>query len=289
MTILATTDRSDNSRAALRLAAHLADRLGEELVVMSALELWERRDNEILPTFEGVEIEADAHALQLVEEFATEVLGETPTIRVTVGHPPTGHILEVAEEVGATMIVAGTSGQSKIREAFFGSTISAVARQSTCPVLAVPPDFEGGVGSILAPVDLSACSEASLAVAGRLAEQLDAKLYVQHSAPYGAPTVSPPLVYIPESAGTVLKRSREQIEAMVEKAGLTARATKVWTNVGPPHPDILRAVEDHDIDLVVMGTHGRKGVAKFFLGSTAERMLRDRSCPVLVVRHLEDQ
>lgn len=288
MTILVATDRSENSVAAIELAVRLADRLGDPLVVMTAVELWERDGSEILPTFEG-NLEPSEHARKQAEDFLASVIPDREfNLRVAVGHPAADRIIEVAAEVDASMIVAGTSGQSRLTEAFFGSTISALARRSPRPVLAVPPDFGRPIDAILAPVDFSRCSAESLKLAGKLATQLGARLYVQHSAPFGVPTVAPPLAYLPESPGEVLKVAKDRLAAMVDDAGLTESTSSVWADLGPPHPDILRAVEDHGIDLIVMGTHGRKGLARFFLGSTAERILRDRTCPVLVVRHFEE-
>lgn len=290
MTILAATDRSQNSVAALVLALRLAEQLGERLVVVSAVELWERSGDAILPTFEGIEIPPSEHAQTLVEDFVAKALpGRDVDVHVVVGHPPAEHILEVANELGASLIVAGTSGQSKVTEAFFGSTISALARRSTVPVLAVPPGFDRPIQAILAPVDFSECSEASLVVAAQMADKLGAKLFVQHSAPFGVPTVAPPIAYVPESPAEVTHASNQRLKGMIAKAGLTDRVQHAWSDLGPPHPDIMRAVEERGIDLIVMGTHARGAVARFFLGSTAERVLRERTCPVLVVRRREGE
>jgi nucleotide-binding universal stress UspA family protein len=73
---------------------------------------------------------------------------------------------------------------------------------------------------------------------------------------------------------------------MLEEADIGE--AQVLIELGPPHVGILDAVKQHNADLIVMGTHGRKGVARFFLGSTAERVLRDRTCPVLVLRELPE-
>lgn len=285
MTILAATDRSQNSRAALRLAARLATALSEPLVVMLALELWERDISTILPTFEDVELQVDPRTRELAEKFVAETLpGVEPVLHIAVGHPPAERIIEAASEVDASLIVVGTSGQSQVTEAFFGSTVSALVRRSSRPVLAVPPHFESQIVRILAPVDFSECSRESLRYAGQLSTRLGAELFVQHSAPLGAPAIAPPIAYLPESSSDVLRVARTRLSRLIDDAELPSAPDRVLTDIGPPHADILRAVQEHEIGLVVMGTHGRTGLARFFLGSTAERMLRDRTCPVLVVR-----
>jgi len=286
MTILAATDLSENSRPALRYAREFAQALDQTLVVVAVVELWARDMGRLMESFEPDDVKPSQEALDQLRAFVEATFDDVSDIEfdVLVGHPPTDGILREADRRNSTVIVAGTSGHSKIAETFFGSTISALARQSRRPVLAVPPDVEHAtIRRILAPVDLSACSERSLKFAGDVARWFDAKLIVYHSAPFGTPSIAPPLVYIPESAEQVRDAATKRVNAMVADANLSGRA-EVIIELGPPHGAILRAVEEHNADLIVMGTHGRKGVEKFFLGSTAERILRDRPCPVLVLR-----
>lgn len=286
MTILAATDLSENSRPALRYAREFAKALDQTLVVVTVVELWARDMGRLMESFDPNEVKPSKEALEKTQAFVDATFDDTSDIDVDVlvGHPPAEGILREAEKRNATIVVAGTSGNSKVSEAFFGSTISALARQATRPVLAVPPHAEHvNIRTVLAPVDLSKCSERSLKFAGDIARWFDAKLIVHHSAPFGTPSIAPPLVYIPESAEQVRDAATKRVNAMVADAGLEGRA-EVVIELGPPHGAILRAVEDRNADLIVMGTHGRKGVEKFFLGSTAERILRDRPCPVLILR-----
>ena len=280
MTIVVGTDRSENSRAAMRVAARLAARLDEPLIVASALELWERTGDVILPTFEDVDIEPSKHATDLVRAFVERTLGtDDVELDVVVGHPPAERLLRVAADRNASLIAAGTSGRSKLGEAFFGSTISALVRASDVPVLAVPPDFYGDFERILAPVDFSRCSEASLRVAVGFSRRLNAGLWVQHVSPYF------PDAYVSEALAENVHR-RSHLEELVERMDASDVVRGVRSDVGPAHPEILGAVDELAIDLVIMGTHGRSGLDRVLLGSTAERMLRERTCPVLVVtRH----
>jgi nucleotide-binding universal stress UspA family protein len=69
-------------------------------------------------------------------------------------------------------------------------------------------------------------------------------------------------------------------------AGLDAQTAVV---VGTVHRSIRSYVDENDIDLVVMGTHGRRGIERFFLGSVTERTVRTLSVPVLTVRAAPDE
>jgi nucleotide-binding universal stress UspA family protein len=84
---------------------------------------------------------------------------------------------------------------------------------------------------------------------------------------------------------------REHGEAATDAVAASAAAAGVRAvtahEVGVPHRTVLDYVDDHDVDLVVMGTHGRRGVSRLVLGSVTERVVRMAPCPVLVV-HRDD-
>src|SRR5262249_47140056 len=86
----------------------------------------------------------------------------------------------------------------------------------------------------------------------------------------------------------ILATSRSQARAGLER--LVVRARKAGARVkslliqGAPHEQIVRSARSKRADLIVLGTHGRTGLAKFFLGSVADRVVSMASCPVLTVR-----
>ncbi len=78
-----------------------------------------------------------------------------------------------------------------------------------------------------------------------------------------------------------VSRALEQHAAEVERRGM---AVKKVLRVGDVIQEILNVIENEGIDLVVIGTHGRKGISHFLLGSTTEKLVRSAPCPVLTVR-----
>lgn len=141
---------------------------------------------------------------------------------------------------------------------------------------------------ILVPTDFSETADAALAYAKSLAGQLDASLHLLHvfSNPY-APAMYAPEVYVavpPEARERAMEEARQQLRVRLDDEE-AARFRSVRAIVaGLTATQILQYVEDHDIDLIVMGTHGRRGVAHLLLGSVAEHVVRRAACPVLTVR-----
>ncbi len=78
-----------------------------------------------------------------------------------------------------------------------------------------------------------------------------------------------------------VSRALDQHAAEVERRGMTVRKI---LRVGDVIQETLAVIEEEGIDLVVIGTHGRKGISHFLLGSTTEKLVRSAPCPVLTVR-----
>jgi nucleotide-binding universal stress UspA family protein len=142
--------------------------------------------------------------------------------------------------------------------------------------------------NILVATDFSPASRPAFRRALDLARSNSAALWIIHVT-RSAPPISPD--------GYVLPRVYEEVEAAIradarkrlktllsqsQKAGVRGRA--VLLRGGAPHEAILRAARSHRADMIVLGTHGRTGIARFFVGSVAARVVAVASCPVLTVR-----
>jgi nucleotide-binding universal stress UspA family protein len=136
--------------------------------------------------------------------------------------------------------------------------------------------------SVLCPVDFSAPSRGALRYAVALAEHFYGSLTVA--------TVNDPLLTrgadIEYGSGWLLQDSRRALAAFVDETLQHHRPIVAELNVevavGKPASEVLRIAAARHVDLIVMSTHGFSGVRKLFLGSTAERVLRETTVPVLV-------
>jgi nucleotide-binding universal stress UspA family protein len=140
---------------------------------------------------------------------------------------------------------------------------------------------------ILVPTDFSETADAALNYAKSLATTLGASLHLVHvfRDPYAVAACAPE-VYAPvpieareRAIEDVLKRLAERLDDIKEPQFQGTRTILI----GMTANQIAGYAEKHDIDLIVMGTHGRRGVAHLLLGSVAEHVVRIATCPVLTV------
>ncbi len=130
---------------------------------------------------------------------------------------------------------------------------------------------------ILCPVDVDADSTDALAVALDLAEQFKAAVYLLYVVATPMPGPSEPVPAWQRALNVRLEKlARDWFE------GKVPYQVMVWS--GDPAPAILRAAVDLNADLIVMATHGRRGMDRLILGSVAERVVRESPKPVLTVK-----
>jgi nucleotide-binding universal stress UspA family protein len=142
---------------------------------------------------------------------------------------------------------------------------------------------------ILVATDFSEHARLALDYAAELARAFDAELLL--CSVVEAPTVLsqvPPSGegYFPPNLTALLTQSAQEACAKLLAEVKLARS-RILILEGTPFVEIVRAARDEQVDLVVVGTHGRGAVAHLLLGSVAERVVRKAPCPVLTVRRGE--
>src|SRR5574341_1633256 len=139
---------------------------------------------------------------------------------------------------------------------------------------------------ILCPVDFSETARAAMDTAIELASKLDAEVVLVHA--YPIPGYTFPDGSAVASARMLQELADEAARHLEEGRDLAAKAgakkVSVEAAVGDPAGEIVRVAQEKQIDLVVMGTHGRTGIEHALMGSIAERVVRRAKCPVLTVR-----
>jgi universal stress protein A len=140
--------------------------------------------------------------------------------------------------------------------------------------------------TILVATDFEDAANLALEYASVLARRFNASLRIVHVVE--TPMIPANEFGIPDVA-RVAARAIELGKARLATALTTVSGDQVIGQVlvGHPAQKLVEYAADHDVDLIVMGTHGRGAVAHFFMGSVAERVVRTAPCPVLTVRDSE--
>ncbi|WP_049972362.1 universal stress protein [Haladaptatus cibarius] len=134
---------------------------------------------------------------------------------------------------------------------------------------------------ILLPTDGSDAADRAIEQALNLAKTYDARLYVISIVDQTAipPDVRADILY--EELQEDGEQAVDDIEQKASDAGIDVRTS---IPQGTPYRTILDFADDHDVDLIVMGTHGRRGIDRYLLGSVTEKVVRLSERPVLTVR-----
>lgn len=139
--------------------------------------------------------------------------------------------------------------------------------------------------SIMCPTDYSSFSEAALGYASLLASESGARLYIVH-VDEEFPT------YVPGYGGYGISveptdQQEKEARAMLERVVPTIPDVQYEHRflIGAPEREILTFAKKENVDLIVLGSHGRTGLARVLMGSVAEGIVRHATCPVLTVKH----
>lgn len=139
--------------------------------------------------------------------------------------------------------------------------------------------------NILVPTDLSEGAEEALDYACELAKMFGATIHLVNV--IGIPTLGVPELGVALTSTVIdqiIKDNQAALDRLAEAKKTRARFGEVILRTGDARDVINQAAKDLKCDLIVMGTHGRRGVSRALLGSVTETVVRTAPCPVLTVR-----
>lgn len=285
--VLCPVDFSDISRMAVSWSRQLASDLGAELTVLTAV------DSALVNVGNLVAVPDDSAELMRQAERQMEAWTgelELTGVRAVVEEGvPADVIVKTTEEQDVDLLVMGTHGLSGLQKLLLGSVMEKVLHRVKVPLLSFSPrspDDPHAPKNILLAVDFGPETQGVIRHGVWLAEHFGAKLFVAHAVP---------VPYIVLNDRSMERLTPEQLERL--KDTLTAERREeiaelfpsssskvdIVASVGSAYRAILDAVEDHDVDLVVMGRggHGRGNLG--WVGSTCHKLVRSAPCPILMV------
>jgi nucleotide-binding universal stress UspA family protein len=293
--IILATDGSTRAEGAEAYACKLAELWGATLTVVSVLEFAPGLDPEypVCRLYLAELMKQATGELARLKARAADH-GIAVRTRIEMGIP-SEQVLAAAVAEDADLIIVGTAGKSGLAHVLLGSTAERIIQTAPCPVLAVRTDGSGAehtTGStshpatldrILVPVDFSDCSLDALEYAVAVAQRAQASVMLVHvmePASYGLDFTVPDKA-AREHEREVLTQRLAGLVAALEAANVKSKSL---VRGGLPRDSILEAARAWSADVIVMGTHGRRGLSHALYGSVVESVLRKSHCPILTVR-----
>ena len=281
MHILAATDFSIRSQRAVRRAGLLARDSGAKLTLMHVVDDDQPSDLVALETREAERI--------LGEQIgAVAELRGLPSRALVVAGDPFDGILRAAASTEAGLIVMGAHRKQLLRDVFVGTTIERVIRTAPVPVLMVNEEVDQPYRTALASVDLSEPSVNAIRTGKALGLPGGAQLALVHAfVPLGKGQMFHAGLSQDTIDGYVANervRASKELAEFLEANGLDDHGQPVRVvEEGAPVEVISKAVAQVKPDVLIIGTHGRTGIAKILLGSVTEEVLRSLDIDILAV------
>ncbi len=264
-------------REAVRAALWLAKRVSAELTFFS-----------VLARAGGVETAA---AEKVLLDMAGQARGNGISARTRQAEGTAAdEIITQVQRGGHDLAVIGGPVATGLTYTLFGSTATKLVRSCPCPVWVAVPGTSPTPRNLLVATDLAPASDHAVRLGLRLAAELGGEASALHAVDY-------PLDRRWSSGGDdeltrgyhqqVREAALEILRAQVRRAAGADDVGQVHLHVvgrtGVPDFDILQFLRDRRIDLLVLGRSAREGILEVLFGNTAERLLPEVACPVLVV------
>lgn len=288
--ILVTLDGSQLAEVAIPYVEELAGRLGGEIILLNVC----RPEQEPFNNMHEIYLQDMAHKLERGVKKKFPRCEECKVTGVVIAGEPSDVIFDYVEKNDIKMIVMATHGGSGPRVWMLGSVVDKVVRAVNIPTLVIRverglPDKvrKGLINRILLPLDGSDAGRTIVPYAAALAKRLKASItlfgMVQKVAT--APINYSDIKRIRRMEKEEDKRMRAFIgEVETELRGDGIPVKHVVTLGENAAEEILELGKKVEADLVVVATHGRSAIARWFLGSVAEAVLLEGDLPVLMMR-----
>lgn len=281
--ILFPTDGSEPAQSALEYALEVAAEHDATLTVLNVADT--TRDS--LTQIQGEVVDALEQEGERIVEAAAERARErgVPVTTATVQGVPSSAIGEYGDRLGVDLVVMATHGRKGLKRALVGSVTERVVSTADVPVITVNPSAERRGSypceNLLVPIDGSPGADAALRAGIAIAERTDTTLH---------------LLYVVETASLGLDarsilqqkeltaRANETLEAATATASDSVGVVEQQVVAGTPAKEIRRYIQEHDIGLAVLGTHGETDFSRYMMGGVSSKLIRSAEIPVMWVR-----
>lgn len=264
--ILLATDSSEFSEGAIREAIRFAANCSSKVYAMSVVEL--------LTDYEGfspqkMEDKMDQEFMKHLETVKARALNEKIDCEILIAHgEPQSEIVNTAAEKKVDMIVIGRRGRKGLAKLMMGEVAAKVIGNAPCRVLVVPRASKIEFRKVLVATDGSKHSGQAVSEAIGIAKCCGSDLLILSA-------------MRDESEQNEARANVNRAAEIAQKEGVNA---ETLTPVGRSYDVIVETAGGRGVDLIVLGTYGKTGIKKMFMGSSTEKVIGHAGCAVLVVK-----
>jgi nucleotide-binding universal stress UspA family protein len=189
-------------------------------------------------------------------------------------------IVDLADGSNADVIVMGRRGLTKVARAMIGSVTARVIGHTQRDVLVVPAEAVLGWKKILVATDGSRFSTLAIGKA------------IDFAAAYGGSLVAVSVVDVPtefyaeapQAVDDMVRKAKEYTAAVRKQAEAAGVKAETYVGEAEAFEAIVKLARDREVDMIVVGSHGRTGLRRLLMGSVTEKVIGHAPCPVLVVK-----
>ena len=261
------TDGSAEGQNAVAVTLELAKACASQVFVIQVLE--------VVPEFQAVVPDLRAtlerevqHNMENIKAAAAK-LGVPLEALMPVSQLPHAAIVAAAEQHRPDLVIVGRCGKTALARLLMGNVTARVIGHSPVNVLVIPRGAMIGFHRILVASDGSPYSEAAWNLALAMAKQAESRLI--------AVAVAPEEGDIIEAQAIILQMLTAANQARMPLKGVNPQGVA-------PDTGIVQQAIKNEVDLIIMGSHGRTGLKKLLMGSVTERVIGQSPCPILVVK-----
>ena len=289
--ILFVREQNTTATSTPRRAVQLARNNKAQLTICDASKELPKTPPKLNDTFRQI------HESQLLARFeGIDLAGIKTRTKLLTGTP----FIEIIKEVQRgdhDLVIKSAEGSGGTFSNLFGETDMSLMRKCPCPVWIVKPSSRTNYARIVAAVDPdpavkenAALNRSILNLASSLARQENSELHVVHAWAlqgedmYRSARTGLTKLAVDEMAVDVQETHKKWLNELLEHHNFNGIDLKIHLEKGDAGKVIPALIEDKQADIVVMGTVARTGIEGFFIGNTAEKILRNVDCSVLTVK-----
>lgn len=276
--ILVPVDVNTDSKEQMTAVIKIASEYKSEIILLYVIP-----DEDLNDEIKNIVVKAVTGSLQELKKMLTY---KKNTVRepVIVFGKPVDNIVQIANSENVNLVIIGSSEKKKGAKFKLGIIAEQLVRLSDIPVWVVKTKEETILTNILCPVDFSEPSKRALYNAILFSRKFQSTLRIL--------SVYEPLINVSqrinvdlkEENALRLKKVKSKMDEFIKEFDLIGVNYKIDIKVGIVHEKILGTIKKYGHDLLVMGTNGRLGLSRFFMGSVTEKVIREMPCSFITTK-----